>query len=230
MNVKKIFLFALVLIFTFCPACLYAQVQDDLEIHKIIGGLYSVGAVANLENNFNSGNSINKYFTKNPNNIKFSNLNKSIWIGVPVNKDSSARKYLRANSAKLFIYESPDSNLSWFGEDYAWINLNEISNKLKVAKSSNTNKIFFSIDNINWWLAYPDINSKYFDAVIKKFGTNNKPDLKIPTSIAKKDLYKIKTSEPIKPKDIKMTSKKSSFDMSVGIGDVMFNPIPNVKY
>ena len=208
----------------------YAQIEADLEVHKIIGGLYALSAAAGIEGNLKSGTkNLNKYFLSDLSGVRTTSVNQDLWIGVPVDKRSTARKFLRAHAAELGIKATPGGQ-SWIGDEYAWLNASEILSSLQAAKGSgnDSSKIFFTADNDFWWLANPNINKELLQTFIKKYPASSAPVLNAPSDVQYKSIYdQVKPSSVEKPKDIHLgTERKGSYDME--IGDVMFTPIPNV--
>ena len=239
---KKIFLGFLILILIFSAQALYAEVNSDAETHKIIGGLYSLAAAIELNAKTNPDiNSLVRFFERIPPGwqneitIERDKNKKSIWVGIAVNQYSTARSYLRAHSQELGIMDAPDGS-AWFGGEFAWIKAADIAKrKLKpvnFSAAANDETIFFSADNNNsWWAAWPNFNQGSKKKILEADGAENVSGLVAPEA---KEENRTSIYDEVKPASVRvpdkmyMGTKKSSFDMSVEVGDVIFNPIPNV--
>ncbi len=211
----------------------FAQVEADPAIHKVIGGLYAVSAVRGLEGNTEpDANSLAKYFSGVSNlDIKFSRVNNNLWVGVAVDKRSTARKYLRSKSQALGICDNPGGG-AWIGENYAWININKVLPVLKSSQGSGNDKdkIFFTVDDNLWWQAEPAISKNYVQTILKKYHTDSAPVLNSPKGLKAQSIYdQVKPASVDVPEKIHMgNARKNSYDME--IGDVIFSPVPNVRY
>ena len=233
---KKIFAVLVLIVCSFsCTA--FADVEPDIELHKVIGGLYSLSAAVELNNKTNPNiNQLKNYF-ENPtqvwlNSVKISKTKNSIWVGIALDKTSSARHYLRSNAPELEITNEPEG-YAWIGGDFAWLKAADIvKNKLKPIKifaSEGDGTIFFSTENQEtWWQANPDFNSRAVREILRKHGTSSYIELERPTQNSRTSIYDdVKPNKVIKvPDKIHVGSRKNSFDMSVEVGDVIFNPIP----
>ena len=213
----------------------FAQVEPNVEVHKIIGKLYAIAAVRGLEGNATADENAltTKYFASKP-EFKFARVNNNLWVGVPVDKRSTARKYLRANSQALGICDKPDG-AAWIGEDYAWLNINKVLPGLKAAQGSgkDSDKLFFTVEtrnNDSWWLAEPAVNKNYFQTILKKYHADNVPVLNSPKGLKAQSIYdQVRPASVDVPEKIHMgNARKGSYDME--IGDVIFSPVPNVRY
>ena len=106
--------FVSVIIAVLClSGCAYGNVEADPEIHRVIGGLYSLACAVEL--NCSSEPQISQlrqYFSDVPNDwystVQVSRVNNAVWAGVSVGKTSTARQFLRKHSQELGICESPD--------------------------------------------------------------------------------------------------------------------------
>lgn len=241
---KKIFLSILILIFS--TQALYAEVNSDAENHKIIGGLYTLAAAVELNAKTNPDiNSLVRFFERIPagwqNEVKIERGRdkKSIWVGIAVNQYSTARSYLRAHAQELGILESPEGS-DWLGGDFAWLKAADVAKKkLKSVNFSATEgdgTIFFNAPNSDsWWAAWPNFNSGSKKKILEAHGLKNEnvPELvapKIEGNASRTSIYDdVKPASVRVPDKMYMGTKKNSFDMSVNVGDVIFNPIPNVR-
>jgi len=245
---KKIFL-SLILIFIFI-SCSFAEVEEninsDAENHKIIGGLYTLAAAVELNAKTNPDiNSLVRFFERIPagwqNEIKIERdkNKKSIWVGIAVNQYSTARRYLRSHAKELGILDAPNGSV-WLGGEFAWLKAADIAKKklnpVKFSAAESENKIFFNANNSNsWWAAWPNFNSRSIKEILEKHGVENPENLpklsapKIENENQRTSIYdEVRPSSVRVPDDMHMGRKKNSFDMSMEVGDVIFNPIPNV--
>ena len=223
-----------------------ANVNPDIEVHRVIGGLYSLAASVCLSENSNP-HVINlaAFFKDIPdnwqNNAKVERVNSSIWVGLSVNKYSEARHFLRDNAEALGIKESPEG-LAWIGGDDAWIKACDIKDgkikslRLKAAKGSgkDSNVIFISTEGqMSWWQMNPTPKAASAEKIISRWGIKDAPELHKPEALAKTNsIYEsVKPSGVIKkPANIHISTRKNKLDMSMNIGDVVFTPVPQLKH
>ena len=97
----KKFLVMLLFVTFFCSSVSYGEVENDVEIHNVIGGLYSLAEAVELNRKINPDVNQLRNFFDNPskewqNNVKLSVTKKSIWVGISIPKQSTARKFLRS--------------------------------------------------------------------------------------------------------------------------------------
>lgn len=236
--------FCALLMLVMLSSCSYAEVNSDVEVHSVIGGLYSLAASVCLSDNANPHvNNIAAYFKDIPenwqDNVKIERVNSSLWVGVNVNKYSEARHFLRDNAEALNIKESPEG-LAWIGGDDAWIKAGDIKDgkikslRLKAAKGSgkDANIIFLSTEGQNsWWQMNPTPKAATADKIISRWGIKNAPELHKPESSNRVSIY-----ESVKPSDVKkkpanihIGTRRNKLDMSMNIGDVVFTPVPQLK-
>ena len=237
---------------TFCAFCLifilasssYADVNPDPEVHRIIGGLYSLAASVCLNDNPNPHiNNLVSFFKDIPenwqNNAKVERVNSSVWVGVSVNKYSGARHFLRDNAEALGITESP-AGYAWIGGDEAWIKAGDIVNgkiksfRLKAAKGSgkDSNIIFLSTEGqLSWWQMNPTPKTAFAVGILSEWGVKNPPELKKPEGNRVSIYESVKPSGVIKkPANIHISTRKNSLDMSMNVGDVVFTPVPQLRH
>ena len=242
---KRFFAFCALLSVLLCTALpVSAEVEQDTELHRVIGGLYTLAAAVNINGGVNPGMAVLRRYFGNDIPSDWLSASKimreggAIWAGVPVGKYSSARQYLRANSKELAIMDSP-GGYAWLGGDYAWLKAAEISgNTIRPVKiiaamgaGSDSDAVFFSTQSqSNWWQASPSFGTNSAKTVIEMFGVKNAPELHRPGGVSKSTLYdEVKPSSVGVPGKMHVGQKKSSFDMSIEMGDVIFNPIPNTR-
>ena len=219
-----------------------ADVNPDPEIHRVIGGLYSlVSAMALNGQSAPNLRILRQYFADTPNNwldtIRVERVNNDLWAGVTVGKMSSARQYLRANSPELGIADKPGGD-SWMSGNYAWIKAGSINGvrltpvTFKAAKGSGNEAgtIFFSTDDSNWWQSYPPLNEKSSQEILKLCGVEA-VGLQKPEGGRRSIYDEVRPSAVSKPADIH-TGRKHEFGESydVKMGDVIINPIPHAHY
>ena len=232
---------ALMLCVFMCASC-SAEINPDPEIHRVIGGLYSlVSALAMNGQSAPNLRILRNYFADTPNDwldtIKVERVGNDLWAGVSVGKFSTARQYLRANSPELGITDKPAGD-SWMSGDYAWLKAGSVNGvrltpiTLKAAKGSGNDSgtIFFSTDDSNWWQSYPSLNEKSSQEILTLCGVEavglHKPEG------GKRSIYdEVRPSAVSKPADIH-TRRNHDFGESydVNMGDVIFNPIPRTTY
>ena len=219
-----------------------AEINPDPEIHRVIGGLYSlVSAMAMSGESAPNLRILRQYFADTPggwlDTIRIERVNNDLWAGIAVGKYSTARKYLRAHSPELGITGAPAGD-SWMGGDYAWLKAGSVSGvkllplSLMAAKGSGSDSevIFFSTDGNNWWQSYPSLNAKSSQEALRLWGVEAQ-GLHKPEGLRRSIYDEVRPSEVRKPGDIH-TSRKHNFGESydIDMGDVIFNPIPRTNY
>ncbi len=227
-------------------SCSFAEVNPDQEVHRIIGGLYSLAAAACLNDNVKPHiNNLVAFFKDIPDNwqnhAKIERVDSSVWVGVNVGKYSEARRFLRDNAEVLNIKESPEG-LAWIGGDEAWIKAFDIKDgkikslRLKAAKGSgkDSNVIFLSSQGqLAWWQMNPTPKTATANEIISRWGIKDAPELHKPEAASKTNsIYEsVKPSGVIKkPANIHISTRKNKLDMSMNIGDVVFTPVPQLKH
>lgn len=230
---RKIFVAAIIIVLAFTIAAI-AEVDPNTELHRVIGGLYSLVCAVDLNANPNPHiNQLRQFFTGIPddwhNQVQLSRLDREVWTGVAVGKFSTARQYLRDNSAQLGIAEEPGS-YSWLGESYAWLKASVVKN-IKAARGTGKDSgiVFLSTDGVNWWQAFPNFSKEAANEIIRRWGVKKVPELHSPSGSETQSIYEsVRPSGVQKPKDIHLRRRKSSFDMSINLGtDVYIDPVPN---
>ena len=219
----------------------FAEVEQDTEIHRVIGGLYSLSCAVVMNDNARPQISqLRKYFADVPNDwyntVKITSESNAVWAGVAVGKYSSARKFLREHSEKLGILESP-GGYAWLGGAYAWIKAADIVNgKLKPSgviaakgKGTDSGVVFLSTKSQKfWWTASPSFTPQAAKDVISSYGVKNAPELHKPSGHHDSLYDSVKPYDVRKPDDIHVGKRRSSFDVEIGLGnDLIFDPMPN---
>lgn len=243
---RKIFsaLLVLMLCLMLCSSPSYSEVNPDPEVHRIIGGLYSLAAAVCLNGNTNPNvSNLVSFFKDIPsewkNGIKVSRVNSSIWVGMSVNQYSTARHFLRANAEALGITESPEG-YAWIGGDDAWIKAADISGskikpiRLKASKGSGNDSrmIFLSTEGqVSWWQMNPTPKSSMSEKIISRWGVKESSELHAPKG-NKTSIYESVRPSAVrkKPADIHIGTRRNSFDMSMNVGDVVFTPVPQLRH
>ena len=228
----------LILCVSFCGVVNASTVEPDVELHKVIGGLYTLVAAIELNQRTNPDpKSLRNYFEELPSDwldkIRVSRKTNSIWVGILLDEQSSARNYLRVNAPALKITSEPEG-YDWMGGYYAWIKAADVVNdklrSIKLIATKSDDALFFSILNQeHWWQAKPKFNARAEDLVLKKFAISDAPELMKPQGVSNSVYDKVRPTNTIrKPDDINLKREKSfSEEMSIEMGDVMFNPIPS---
>ena len=236
---RKIFV-AVILVLCLCSSSFASLVEQDIELHKVIGGLYSLAAAVEINQKTNPDpRQLRNYFDDLPNDwldkIRVSRKANSIWVGVLIDQQSSARNYLRVNAPDLKITSDPEG-YDWLGGYYAWIKAADVVNDklhpMNLIAVKSDGALFFSTkDQQNWWQANPSFNFRAEKMVLNKFTTNNAPELSKPKGVSNSVYERVKPKDTSKkPDEIHLKRKKSFTDeMSIEMGDVIFNPIPNTK-
>ena len=238
---KKFLAAATAVLFMAFPVC--AEVEQDMELHRVIGGLYTLAAAVNLYGVVNPGPAaLSRYFGGNASaewhsTSRIEPQNGAIWVGVPVGKYSTARQYLRSRSKELAILDSP-GGYAWLGGEYAWLKAADVSgNSIKPVKlfaamgsGSDSSAVFLTQNQDQWWKAEPEFMSNSVKLVMDKFGVKNAPELHSPKGASRSSIYdEVRPSSVGVPDKMHVGQKKSSFDFGIEMGDVIFNPIPSTK-
>ena len=236
----------------FCVFCLililasssYADVNPELEVQKIIGGLYSLAVYVCLNGKINPDiSNLTSFFKDIPEdwqeNAKVVRVNSSIWVGVNVNQYSTARAFLRENAEALNITESP-AGYAWIGGDEAWIKAGNIYDEkihslaIKAAKGSGNDSDIIFLSNNNqdsWWQMNPTPNTVAAREILSRWGVKNAPELHKPEGNKVSIYESVKPSEVIrKPAGIHIATRKNRLDMSMNIGNVVFTPVPQLRH
>lgn len=238
---KSFFAAVIVVLCISCSAL--AEVEQDTELHRVIGGLYSLAAAVNMNGNTNPHiNQLRKYFGNDtPTDwqvtSRVSRAQNAIWVGVPVGRYSSARRFLRSHSQELAILDSP-GGYAWLGGDYAWIKAADITGdtlrsvRLLAARGSGEDSevVFLSTPGqAQWWQASPGFGVNSAKKVAETFGVKDAPELHRPGGVTTNIYDTVKPAEVKTPDKVHYGTRKSSFDMSIEMGDVLFRPIPNIR-
>ena len=227
---RKVFVSAAVCLLLM-TASASASVEQDTELHRVLGGLYSLSCAVSLSGESQPGvNQLRRYFSDVPNDwystVQVAREKGTLWVGVSVGKYSTARKFLREHAAELGIYESPEG-YEWLGGDFAWIKVSSLKAARGTGADSGT--VFLSADGDSWWMASPSFTVQAAKNIISKFGVKRAPELHRPSGLRDNLYESVKPADVQKPKDMHVGRKRSgfdSFDIEVG-KDVIFNPVPN---
>lgn len=228
---RKVFVSLMIL----CLAgCAYGNVEADPEIHRVIGGLYSLACAVELNGNSEPQISqLRQYFSDVPNDwystVQVSRVNNAVWAGVSVGKMSTARQFLRRHAQELGICDSPEG-YAWLGGEYAWLKVSGLSG-LRAARGKGTDSgaVFLNVQGSeSWWMSVPSFTNQAAKSVMSKHGVKNHPELHKPSGIHTSIYESVKPSDVRKPADIHVGRKRSSFDKQIEIGrdvDLIFNPL-----
>lgn len=217
-----------------------SQVDPDKELHRVMGGLYSLASVVELNGSPTpSVNQLSKFFTNIPTGwqktVKLSRVKNSIWAGISIGNYSSARHFLRSHAQELSITTDPEG-YTWLGGDYAWLKVAEISNgkpksiALIASRGSgnDSNVIFFRAQGQNsWWQANPDMTPQAAELIMKRCGIRNSPELHSPEGVSTSVYDTVRPADVPVPDEMHVGRTRTSFDVEFEIGDVIFDPIPN---
>ena len=232
---RKIFVSAVLAVFVFA-GCASASVEADPEIHRVIGGLYSLACAIDLNGNYKEPhiNQLRQFFTDIPDNwhneAQISRVNGTVWVAVSVGKYSTARQYLREHSKELGITEAPEG-YAWLGGEYAWLKVPHPFEGLVSARGTgkDSEAVFLSTDGMDWWMAHPTFTKEAATLILRRWGARRVPELHRPSGTETESLYEsVKPADVQKPKNIHYRRRRSSFDMEIGLGkDVYIDPVPN---
>ncbi|MBQ9433904.1 MAG: hypothetical protein IJU26_06780 [Synergistaceae bacterium] len=230
---RKVFVSAVLALLCLAgSAC--ANVEADPEIHRVIGGLYSLACAAELNGNSEPQvRQLRQYFSDVPNDwystVQVSRVNNAVWAGVAVGKMSTARQFLRTHAQELGICDSPEG-YAWLGGEYAWLKVSGISG-LRAARGKGTDSgaVFLNVEGSDsWWMGVPSFTPQTAKSVIARHGMKNPPELHKPSGIHTSIYESVKPSDVRKPADMHVGRKRSSFDKEIEIGrdvDLIFNPL-----
>ena len=232
---RKVFVVAVMLL-CLCLCSFAAPVVEPYrDIHEVIGGLYALASVVDASGNI--GTLSKNFVDKLPDGFEVKRVNNAVWVGVPVKKLSGVRGYLRSNSKSLKITDSPEGH-SWMSGDSAWLMAGKIVNgklnaiELLAARSQDSGAIFFSTQGQDsWWLAFPELNRHASELVLRKFGVSNAPELHEPSESGSE---RVSIYDSVRPSPVRRPGKihvggRRSDDVSIEMGDVIFNPIPGSR-
>ena len=226
---RKIFVSLMILCFA---GCAYGNVEADPEIHRVIGGLYSLACAVELNGKSEPQISqLRQYFSDVPNDwystVQISRVNNAVWAGVAVGKMSTARQFLRGHAQELGICDSPEG-YAWLGGDYAWLKVSGLTLRAARGSGQDSGLVFLSADGSSWWMCQPVFTEAAAGEIMRGLGVKNAPELHRPAGVHDNGYDDVKPAPPQKPQEMHIGTKKSSFDMDIELGkDVIFSPIPN---
>ncbi len=211
-----------------------ANVEADPEIHRVIGGLYTLACAVELNGKTEPQiQQLRQYFSDVPNDwystVQISRVNNALWAGVSVGKISTARQFLRTHAQELGICESPEG-YAWLGGYYAWLKISGLSG-LRAARGTGTDSglVFLNMNNSDlWWMASPSFTNQAAKSVISKHAAKNHPELHKPSGIHTSIYESVKPSDVRKPGDMHVGRRRNSFDKEIELGrdvDLIFNPL-----
>ena len=214
--------------------CAFGNVEPDPEIHRVIGGLYSLACAVELNGKSEPQvQHLRQYFSDVPNDwysqVQISRVNNAVWAGVAVGKISTARQFLRTHAQELGICDSPEG-YAWLGGDYAWLKVSGNSG-LRAARGKGTDSgsVFLNVQGSDsWWMASPAFTNQAAKSVLAKHAAKNPPELHKPSGIHTSIYESVKPSDVKKPGDMHVGRKRNSFDKEIELGrdvDLIFNPM-----
>ena len=231
---KKIFVSVMIAVLCLSGYA-YGNVEADPEIHRVIGGLYSLACAVELNGTSEPQiRQLRQYFSDVPNDwysqVQISRVNNAVWAGVFVGKISTARQFLRGHAQELGICESPEG-YAWLGGEYAWLKVSGLSG-LRAARGKGTDSgaVFLNVQGSDsWWMASPSFTPQAAKSVLTKHGIKNPPELHKPSGIHTSIYEEVKPSDVRKPADMHVGRRRNSFDKEIELGrdvDLILNPLP----
>ena len=230
---SALFLLSAALPFAALPS---AAMEPDPEVHRVVGGLYALAAAAGLHGgkDIPTPAQLQRCFT-NTLTAQVAATGDGWWVGVPVGRFSSARRFLRAHAPKLEIMDGAGGR-PWMGGDTAWLKAASVTGKeakasakplpLQAAQGAGDDArlLFLSADGAEWWQA-PAMTDAAREAALKRWGTSRAPELHAPAGAPVEE--KLSASPVGLPED--MHTGATSDDLSLEVGDVLFKPLPRVR-
>ena len=230
-----------------CAPASAVEVVQDVEVHRVMGRLYALALVVNLCQ-VESGRvelpataRIKGYFEGDEaewlDSAQVVAVGQAWWVGVPVDRYSGARRFLRTEAPGLGVMEAPGGS-PWLGGPMAWLQAASVVSEGRgfVAKAlsllaaagaeEDANRLFLSPDGELWWMS-PDLREPHRSSVLNRWGVRPAPELHAPAAAAGSG-EEFRASPVSLPEDMHVGSVRSD-DLSIGAGDVIFNPIPRVR-
>ncbi len=240
---RKIFIASILVISLLGVGFSAELINPDIEIHRTVGGLYSLISVIALNGHADvKPDNLRKYFADLrsdwQDNIRIEKHGNDLWVAVSVEKFTTAKTFLRSHSRELGITDSPAVD-SWTAGHFAWLKAGTVNGgkftpltlKASYGSGKDSDVLFFSAKgNNSWWQENPPLTKKTKDALMKSLGVEQS-GLHRPSGVSTSIYDAVRPSAVRKPADIH-TKRDTSFGESydVNMGDVIFNPIPHTTY
>ena len=207
-----------------CAPASAVEVVQDVEVHRVMGRLYALALAVNLCQ-AESGRAelpatarIKGCFedagSEWLDSAQVVAAGQAWWVGVPVDRYSGARRFLRTEAPELGVLKGkgfvtralPLSAAAGAGED--------------------ANRLFLSPDGERWWMS-PDLREDRRPSVLGRWGVQPAPELHAPAAAAGSS-EEFRASPVGLPEEMHVGGAQRD-DLSIGAGDVIFNPIPRVR-
>lgn len=224
-----------------CAPASAVEVMHDVEVHRVMGRLYALALVVNLcqaesgRGELPATARIKGYFEDAEwlDSAQVVSAGQAWWVGVPVDRYSGARRFLRTEAPELGVMEAPGGS-PWLGGPMAWLQAASVVPEgiralpLFAADGAeeDTNRLFLSPDGERWWMS-PDLRETHRASALSRWGVRPAPELHAPAAAAGSS-EEFRASPVGLPEDMHVGGAQSD-DLSIGAGDVIFNPIPRVR-
>ena len=213
-----------------------APVDPNVDAHRVVGGLYALSAAAGLNTKAApTPAQLQRYF-KEKIDVQFAEAGGAWWVGLPVDRISNARRYLRAHAPELEIMDGANGR-PWIGGDFAWIKAAVLEKgkkgpeakviPLQIARGAGKDKkeLFISTNGSDWWLL-PPMTDAARKPMFNRWSVKNAPELHVPAGSPGME-ERFKASPVGLPEDIHLGA--DSDDLNLDMGGVNLNPIPRLK-
>ena len=230
-----------------CAPASAVEVVQDVEVHRVMGRLCALAIVVNLCQ-AESGRAelpatarIKGCFedagSEWLDSVQVVAAGQAWWVGVPVDRYSGARRFLRTEAPELGVMEAPGGS-PWLGGPMAWLRAASVVPEGKgfvtralplsaaVGAGEDADRLFLSPDGERWWMS-PDLREDRRPSVLNRWGVRPAPELHAPAAAAGSS-EEFRASPVGLPEEMHVGSARSD-DLSIGAGDVIFNPIPRVR-
>ena len=227
------------------PGLSAPRVEPDPEAHRVIGGLYALAAAANLQGGaaVPSPSHLRRYFAETSADwlsaVQVAEAGGAWWVGVPVGRYSTARRFLRAHAPELGVLDGPGGR-PWMGGEVAWMRAADVTGQGKKAAAKalplqaalgsgeDAEVLFLGAPDADlWWQATPALTPIAREAALKRWGTKAS-GLHAPRGEGAA-AEEFRASPVGLPQDIHLGRDSDDIDFSVEMGDMIFNPIPRMK-
>lgn len=223
-----------------CAPASAVEVAHDVEVHRVMGRLYALALVVNLcqaesgRGELPATARIKGYFEDAEwlDSAQVVAAGQAWWVGVPVDRYSGARRFLRTEAPELGVMEAPGGS-PWLGGPMAWLQTASVVPEgiralplfAAAGAGEDANRLFLSPDGERWWMG-PDLRESHRSSALARWGVQPAPELHAPAAAESGEEFR---ASPVGlPEDMRVGGARSD-DLSIGVGDVIFNPIPRVK-